>query len=114
MLTVKDVERLLYMRHVAYPIRHWTQDQTLAQLNDNLQARFAIERAFTILGEIVKDIGQKHLAENIPTILWGGIIGTRNYLSHSYDDAFSPRLWQTVQERIPPLIIALDEAVGQP
>jgi uncharacterized protein with HEPN domain len=69
--------------------------QTLATLLAAWQATAALERFLEIAGEAVKrlpvDLRSRH-----PSVPWKEIAGTRDRLSHGYDDVDHQVLWDAV------------------
>lgn len=48
----------------------------------------------------------------LPAIEWRRIVGLRNVVVHDYDEIDYGRHWRVIQEDIPKLIAALEEALG--
>jgi len=63
---------------------------------------FAVVRALEIIGEAVKIIPDE-VRERYPEIPWKDMAGMRDKLIHSYFGLRLERVWETVQEEIPPL-----------
>ncbi|MBN1455569.1 MAG: DUF86 domain-containing protein [Methanomicrobia archaeon] len=63
---------------------------------------FAVVRALEIIGEAVKNIPDE-VRERYPEIPWKDMAGMRDKLIHSYFGLRLERVWETVQEEIPPL-----------
>lgn len=76
------------------------------------QATAALERFIEILGEGVKrlplDLRARH-----PAVPWKEIAGTRDRLSHGYDDVNHQVLWDAVQNDVPPLLAAIDQMLKE-
>jgi len=81
--------------------------KTLNQLLADWQATAALERFIEIVGEGVKrlpmDLRMRH-----PSVPWKEIAGTRDHLSHGYDDVDYQVLWDAVQEDVPALLAAIE------
>ena len=84
-------------------------------LNDLAEDR-VMERALRKLVEIVGEAANRvseatqHCHQEIP---WPQIIGMRNRLVHGYDDISLKRLWDTINDDLPPLIEQLEAIVGE-
>jgi uncharacterized protein with HEPN domain len=63
---------------------------------------FAVVRALEIIGEAVKNIPDE-VRGRYPEIPWKDMAGMRDKLIHSYFGLRLERVWETVQEEIPPL-----------
>ena len=81
--------------------------QTLEGLLADWQATAALERFIEIVGEGVKRLPQE-LREQHPGVPWKEIAGTRDHLSHGYDDVDHRVLWDAVQTDIPVMLSTLD------
>ena len=78
----------------------FVEDKEMEDLEDDLQLRWAIERAFTIIGEAVKKI-DSDLKVRYPQIPWRNIAGTRDRLVHGYWAVNLEIVWSTIHERFP-------------
>ena len=79
------------------------EGKTLEELLDNWQATAALERFLEILGEAVKRL-PADLRDRYPAVPWKEIAGTRDHLSHGYDDVDYQVLWHAVNNDIPKLL----------
>ena len=81
-----------------------TKDQLLA----DWLATAALERFLEIVGEGVKrlppDLRLRH-----PDVPWKEIAGTRDHLSHGYDDVDYQVLWDAVQKDLPLLLLTVEQ-----
>lgn len=80
----------------------------MTQLLADWLATAALERFLEIVGEGVKrlppDVRSRH-----PDVPWKEIAGTRDHLSHGYDDVDYQVLWDAVQNDLPVLLITVEE-----
>ena len=81
--------------------------KNLALLLSDWQATAALERFIEILGEAVKRLPMDLRAQR-PSVPWKEIAGTRDRLSHGYDDVDYQVLWDAVQLDIPPLLATVE------
>lgn len=85
--------------------------ESLDLLMSDWKATAALERFIEIMGEAVKrlplDIREAH-----PSVPWKEIAGTRDRLSHGYDDLDHQILWDAVKTDIPQLIRIISEILG--
>ena len=70
------------------------------------QLYLAIIKAVEVVGEAATRVSDA-TQNNASSIPWAQIIGMRNRLVHGYDDIRRGRVWNTVQEDLPPLIADL-------
>jgi uncharacterized protein with HEPN domain len=71
----------------------------LDNLVSDWQATAALERFIEVLGEAVKRL-PLDLRSRYPAVPWKEIAGTRDHLSHGYDDLDYQILWDAVQKDI--------------
>ena len=67
----------------------------------------AVIRQVSIIGEAASKL-PKSVRQQHPEIAWKDAIGMRNILIHDYSDTSIQRVWETVQEDLPPLRRAVD------
>ncbi len=81
-----------------------TKDQLLA----DWLATAALERFLEIVGEGVKRLPMDLRARH-PSVPWKEIAGTRDHLSHGYDDVDYQVLWDAVQDDLPVLLTTVEQ-----
>jgi uncharacterized protein with HEPN domain len=67
----------------------------------------AIRMRLLEIGEVANGI-PADLRATEPTILWGEIIGMRNWMAHRYFDTAHAYVWATVDHDLQPLLEALN------
>ena len=77
--------------------------------NDDLN-QLAILKSIEIIGEAASRISEETKARH-PNIPWTQIVGMRNRIVHGYFAIRLDRVWQTVQDDLPPLIAQLEPLV---
>jgi len=82
--------------------------KTLGQLQADWLATAALERFLEIVGEGVKRLPMDMRAQ-YPAVPWKEIAGTRDHLSHGYDDVDYQVLWDAVQKDLPVLLTTLEQ-----
>lgn len=82
-------------------------DKTLETLFADWQATAALERFLEIMGEAVKRL-PPDLRTKYPAVPWKEIAGTRDHLSHGYDDVDHRVLWNAVKNDVPMLLITVE------
>ena len=66
----------------------------------NEEKIFAVEKAFEIIGEAVKNVPQP-IRSNYPEIPWKNIAGMRDKLAHQYWNVDVNILWKAIAEDLP-------------
>ena len=74
------------------------------------QATAALERFLEIVGGGVKRLPMD-LRSRYPSVPWKEIAGTRDHLSHGYDDVDYQVLWDAVQNDVPVLLSTVDQMI---
>ena len=82
-------------------------DKTLEQLLVDWQATAALERFIEIVGEGVKRLPAE-VRSRYPAVPWKEIAGTRDHLSHGYDDVDHQVLWAAVQQDLPVVLATIE------
>ena len=103
----RDDAYLLDMLLAAREAREFAANLTFPDFKRDRMAQLAILKSLEVSGEAASRVsseGQKAL----PEIPWLQIIGMRNRLVHGYFDVNLLRVWETVQEDIPRLIVLLE------
>lgn len=104
------------IREAAGRIRSICAGKTMPQLLVDWQATAALERFIEILGEAVKRLPPELRARH-SGVPWKEIAGTRDRLSHGYDDVNHEVLWSAAVHDVPVLIATVDrmlEELGPP
>ena len=83
-------------------------DKTLEGLLADWQATAALERFIEITGAGVKRLPMD-LRMRYPSVPWKEIAGTRDHLSHGYDDVDYQVLWDAVQKDVPELLATVEK-----
>lgn len=65
-----------------------------------------VVRCFEVIGEIVKRLDSA-LTAQYPDVPWKDFAGTLDFLIHRYDEVLAEKLWDYIQEDIPPLKAAV-------
>ena len=106
-----DPERILrQILQAAQHARDLCAGKSLQELVDDWQARLAFERAMEILSEAVKHLSPD-LRAKYPSVDWRGAAGMCDYLSHAYDVIDYEILWNSVQDKVPDLIVTVERMI---
>ena len=87
-------------------------DKTREKLLADWQATAARERFIEIMGEGVKRLPME-LRSRYPSVPWKEIAGTRDHLSHGYDDVDYQVLWDAVQKDVPALLATVEQMLRE-
>ena len=99
---------LLQIRDAAQRAQEICSDHdSLDSLVTDWKATAALERFIEILGEAVKRLPVE-LREAYSDVPWKEIAGTRDHLSHGYDNLDYQVLWDAVQTDIPLLLETIE------
>jgi uncharacterized protein with HEPN domain len=77
---------------------------------ENIQVQDAVVRRIEIIGEAARRISQE-TRNQYPQIPWREMTTMRNLVIHEYDVVDIKQVWDTVQNKLPPLIIELSKIV---
>jgi uncharacterized protein with HEPN domain len=84
--------------------------KTWDEFSQDLQCQDAIVRRIEIIGEAARRVSQETRDKN-PQIPWREMTSMRNLVIHEYDVVDIQQVWDTVQNKIPPLIEELAKIV---
>jgi uncharacterized protein with HEPN domain len=74
--------------------------------------QLAVVRVIELIGEAASRVAAD-VRNQVPTIPWQDIVGTRNRLIHGYDRVDLRIVWDTVQDDLPLLIKTLRGNLGE-
>lgn len=107
-----DFIRLRHMLDAAKEALSFAKDKSTKDLYANRMLALSIVKSIEIIGEaastVTKDFRDKH--NEIP---WANIVAMRNRLIHVYFDIDLNRVWDTLTDDLPPLIVALEKVLSQ-
>jgi len=106
-----DAIRLSHMRDAAREALEFVRGRARSDLDTDRMLVLAVIKDVEIIGEAANQISEETKAQ-LPEIPWVDIIGMRHRLVHAYFDINLKILWQTVQQDLPPLLTALEKALG--
>jgi uncharacterized protein with HEPN domain len=84
---------------------------TLEALLSDTRTRRAIERTLEVLGEAANRVSPA-TREAHGAIPWSAIVGQRNVIAHGYAAVDHSRLFMTIRNDLPALIVELEGLVG--
>lgn len=86
-------------------ILEFTKGITLEIYESDLKTRFAVERNFEIIGEAASRIPEDYRLSH-PEIEWRILKDFRNFIIHEYFGINNEIVWDTIQLRLPDLLIS--------
>ena len=111
MLLEADTIRLRHMLEAAREAVGFAGSRTRSDLDDHMLS-FAIVHAIEIIGEAASRVSPEGRAA-CPNLPWASIIGMRNRLIHAYYDIDLDRIWETITDDLPPLIVELQAILSE-
>jgi uncharacterized protein with HEPN domain len=106
----RDNAYLLDMLLAARKVMKYVQGVDFERFDQDEVLQDAIMRRIQIIGEAARKISQE-FKEAHPEISWSEIIGMRHKLIHEYFRIISEKVWETVTNDIPALIILIEPLV---
>ena len=103
---------LLDMLLAAREAQDMARGATLSDFTQSRTLQLAIMKAVEIVGEAASRVGADTKQAH-PHIPWAEIVGMRNRLVHGYFDINLVRVWETVEQDIPHLIVQLEGLVSE-
>ena len=89
-------------------IERYTQGLTKQDFDQNELVQDGVLRRLEVIGEAARHIPQE-LQTQAPEIPWRRIVGMRNRLTHEYFGILIDRVWNVVQQDLPPLRSKIQE-----
>lgn len=83
-----------------------------ADVRSDRTFQLALTRLVEVVGEAATRVSGETQTQ-FPKVPWREAIATRHRITHGYDVVDYDILWDTVQEDLPPLIAALEEALDE-
>jgi uncharacterized protein with HEPN domain len=85
-------------------------DKTWDAFYEDIQCQDAVVRRIEIIGEAARRLSQE-TRDAYPQIPWREMTSMRNLVIHEYDVVDINQVWDTVQNKLPPLIEELSKIV---
>lgn len=108
-----DDAYVLDMLRFAREVMEFSNGVTREQYLSDLAKRRSVERSLELIGEAARRISTT-FKDAHPEIPWRDIIGQRSVLAHDYGEISDDRVWDTVTQRLPDLVRALERLVVPP
>jgi uncharacterized protein with HEPN domain len=85
-------------------------DKSWDEFYEDIQCQDAVVRRIEIIGEAARRVSQT-TRNKYPQIPWREMMSMRNLVIHEYDVVDIKQVWETVQNKLPPLIEELAKIV---
>ena len=108
----EDRVRLQHMLDAANDAIEFAHDQSRRILDSNRMLTLSIVKCIEIVGEAANHV-TRVTQDVCPDIPWSDVIAMRHRLIHGYYDVDPDIVWDTVQEDLPPLIVAIKKALAE-
>lgn len=89
-----------------------TDGRHRADLDLDRMLALSLTRLMEILGEAARRVPDD-FRERYPHVPWRQTTDLRNVLIHDYDNVDFDVLWQIIRERLPPLVLQLQDIIGE-
>jgi len=86
--------------------------KTKTSMDHDRMLILSLTRCIEIIGEAASQVTPEFKTSH-PQIPWQPMTGMRNRLIHAYFDVDVNRVWDTVFEDLPPLIVELEKALAE-
>jgi uncharacterized protein with HEPN domain len=106
----RDDAYLLDMLLAARKVMKYVQGVDFERFDQDEIVQDAVMRRIQIIGEAARKISPE-FKEAHPEISWSEIIGMRHKLIHEYFRIISEKVWETVANDIPTLIVLIEPLV---
>ena len=94
-------------------IELFTSEMAFEAFREDPKTVAAVERKLQIISEAAIRLGDG-AERRCPGVPWRDIRGMGNWLCHQYDRIELPVIWKTVQMELPPLKVAVLQALDRP
>lgn len=106
-----DLIRVRHMLDAAKEALSHAKGRTRKDLDTDRQLTHSLIRPIEVIGEAAANITKEFRQRNAQ-IPWSNIISMRNRLIHVYFDINLDRVWDTVTDDLPPLIVEPERIVA--
>jgi uncharacterized protein with HEPN domain len=105
-----DLIRVRHMLDAARDAIVFSGNKTRQDLDKDRMLVLSLVKSIEIIGEAASKISNDS-RDRLPEIPWAVIVAMRNRLIHTYYDVDLDRVWDTITDDLPPLILALENLI---
>ena len=102
-----DLIRMHHMLDAARDAIAFSKSKTRQDLDKDRMLVLSLVKCIEIIGEAASKV-TKDSRDQFPEIPWAVIVAMRNRLIHAYYDVDLDRVWDTITDDLPPLILSLE------
>ena len=99
------------IRDAVAAIEQFTKDMNFDAFREDPKTIAAVERKLQVISEAAVRLGER-AEELCPGLPWRNFRGIGNWLRHQYDRVDIETLWNTVTGDLPPLKVAVNQALN--
>lgn len=103
-----DAIRVKHMIDAAREALSFAKDKTRQNLSSDRMLTLSLIKSIEIIGEAASTVTEE-TRNQYPEIPWRNIVGMRNRLIHVYYDIDLDRVWDTITDDLPGLIVLLNK-----
>ena len=111
-MNAQDRIRFQHMLEAARDALTFAAGKDLAALQRDRMFFMAVVKAVEIMGEAAAHVSNE-TRRAYPALPWAGMIGMRNILVHAYFSVDLDQLWDTLENDIPGLAVALEKIIAE-
>jgi len=108
----EDLIRLRHMLDAAVEALAFAQGRSRHDLDEDRMFARAVVQDLEIIGEAASRVDTA-TQEQYPNVAWPAIVSMRNRLIHAYFDIDLDRVWDTIADDLPALVIELTRILGE-
>ncbi len=108
----RDLAHLWDMREFALDARALTAESNPERFASSRYEQLAVAKAVELVGEAAGRVSVA-FRDAHPEVPWSAIVGKRHRLVHDYRRISLKRVWDIVQNDVPPLLEALDALIPE-
>ena len=105
-----DVVRVRHMLDAAREAVALARGKSRADIDNDRAVALALVKCIEIVGEAAAHVRREYRDAHLE-VPWAQIAGMRNRLVHGYFDIDFDRVWDTVTEDLPPLMVELESII---
>lgn len=104
---LRDNEYLLDILQAARLAIGYVRGKTEPEFLSYVQCQDAVVRRLEVIGEASRRVSEEARSA-LAQVPWGAMVGMRNIMIHRYDDVDLKIVWDSVQDSLPPLVVAIE------
>lgn len=107
-----DGIRLRHMRDAAREAMAFAKGKSRSDLSSDRMRVLSLIKSIEIIGEAASTVTQE-FRDRYPEIPWKDIVAMRNRLIHVYFDIDLDRVWDTITDDLPKLLVDLEKIIAR-